>query len=138
MIAFSSSSGIGKDAGAAAEAVIYTPHGITIDDLRPLSVAKPPVRTLALLHGLHDIRLGKGGQLNLGAHNGLKAQRLTHARYWVGTHDEVKRGGGLVSWFLKRDVLTVKDALENEVVKEGRETDVNFVELANGESLVLE
>ncbi len=136
MIAFSSSADVDKRTKA--EAVIYTPHGITVDDLKPISIAQPPVHTLALLHGLHDIRLGKGGQLNLGAHNGLKAQRLTHAKYWVGTHDEVKRGGGLVSWFLKRDVLTVKEALEKEMAGEGRGSEINFVDLANGESLVLE
>lgn len=41
---------------APAEAIIYTPHGISADDLGPLSKAVPPINTLALLHGLHDGR----------------------------------------------------------------------------------
>jgi hypothetical protein len=141
MIAFC---GAGEDENYEAEeveAVIYTPHGITPEDLKPVATAEPPIRTLALLHGLHDVRIGP--QLNLGAHNGLKVQRLTKAKYWVGTHDEVKRGGGIVSWFLKRHVYTVKDAIEQEVQEIGQDvddsmTDVHFAELGNGESLLLE
>jgi hypothetical protein len=123
-----------------AEAIIYTPHGISPTDLQHLPTANPPIHTLALLHGLHDIRLGP--QLNLGAHNGLKVQRLTGARYWIATHDEVKKGGGLVSWFLKREVVSVREALEREMKeigsgKEGKR-EVRFMELGNGESLILE
>ncbi|TVY32026.1 hypothetical protein LSUB1_G008433, partial [Lachnellula subtilissima] len=84
MIAFSSG-------GQEGEAVIYTPHGISPDDVTPVAEAKPKLRTLALLHGLQDIKLG--AQLNMGAHNGLKVQRLLRTRYWIGTHDEIKRGG---------------------------------------------
>jgi hypothetical protein len=141
MIAFC---GAGEDENYEAEeveAIIYTPHGITPEDLKPVATAEPPIRTLALLHGLHDVRIGP--QLNLGAHNGLKVQRLTKAKYWVGTHDEVKRGGGIVSWLLKRYVYTVKDAIEQEVQEIGQDvddsmTDVHFAELGNGESLLLE
>jgi hypothetical protein len=95
-----------------AEAVIYTPHGISPRDLDPVVKADPKIRTLALLHGLHDIKFG--AQLNKGAHNGLKAQRLLHAKYWIPTHDEIKKGGGIVSWFLKRKIITFKEAIEQE------------------------
>lgn len=47
-------------------------------------------------------------------------QRLTKAKYWVGKHDEVKRGGGLVSWFLKRQAYSVKEALEKEIQERGK------------------
>jgi hypothetical protein len=134
---------VGKDGNeetGQAEAVVYTPHGITPEDLKPVVMARPPIRTLALLHGLHDVRIGP--QLNLGAHNELKVQRLTHSKYWVGTHDEVKRGGGIVSWFLKRQLYTVKDAIEKEIQENGDVddslTNVHFAELGNGESLLLE
>jgi hypothetical protein len=136
LITFSAS----EDGEERPEAVIYTPHGITPEDLTPLAISKPEISTLALMHGLHDISVS-AGQLNLGAHNGLKAQRLTGAKYWLGTHDEVKRGAGLVSWFLKRRVLGVKEALEQEVVERGLEDrleDVIFIDVANGESLILE
>jgi hypothetical protein len=39
---------------------------------------------------------------------------LLGARYWVGTHDEVKRGGGIVSWFLERKMVSLKEAVERE------------------------
>lgn len=131
-----------------AEALIYTPHGIHAPDLAVLARANPPIQTLAFLHGLHDISLGQ--QLNLGAHNGLEAQRLLAAKYWIGTHDEVKRGGGLVSWFLRRKVISVREALEEESVKEGKWEgegkgksleevleEIRFVDVGNGESVVL-
>ncbi|KAI9744583.1 MAG: hypothetical protein M1818_002112 [Claussenomyces sp. TS43310] len=135
-----------RDAGEA-EAIIYTPHGISPSSLEPVSAASPPIRTLALMHGLHDINIGS--QLNLGGHNGLKAQRLTAAKYWVGTHDEVKKGGGLVSWILRRKVVSLEEALRLEEMEKGEAgieqghdvqsmEDVRFVELGNGESLLLE
>lgn len=109
----------------------------------------------------------KAHQLNLGAHNGLGVQRRLGARYWVATHDEVKTGGGLMKWFINRTVYSVADALRGEVGRiteavgvggggaeakdkgekdrgrelwesEGKEwDDVSFVELGNGEALVL-
>ncbi|KAF7943778.1 uncharacterized protein EAE97_005848 [Botrytis byssoidea] len=124
------------------EAMIYTPHGIDPGDLTLVGTAQPPIRTLALLHGLQDISLPRA-QLNKGAHNGLKVQRLLNAKYWVGTHDEVKVGGGIVSWFLNRKTVTLKEALEREVEENGESGDVEkvgdikFLEVGNGESLVL-
>lgn len=137
MIAFKS--------GAAAEAVIYTPHGISPNDLAPVAEARPPIHTLALLHGLADISLG--AQLNMGAHNGLKVQRLVGAKYWVGTHDEAKKGGGIVSWFLDRKNVSLKEAIDREKEERGVEmkgsvveglSEVRFEDLKSGESLVLE
>ncbi|KAI9648059.1 hypothetical protein NHQ30_002687 [Ciborinia camelliae] len=124
------------------EAVIYTPHGIDPGDLTMVGKAQPPIQTLALLHGLQDISLPRA-QLNKGAHNGLKVQRLLSAKYWVGTHDEVKKGGGIVSWFLNRKVVTLKEALEREDGETGESgdaeevDDIKFLEVGNGESLIL-
>lgn len=139
-----------------AEAVVYTPHGIHHESLALLPAAKPQIDTLAFLHGLHDVSIDWGQQLNLGAHNGLKAQRLLNAKYWIGTHDEVKHGGGVVSWFLRRKVYSIGDALEEELTqakkadrsKAGKKdqaatgvvesfADTNWVHLENGESQVL-
>lgn len=131
---------------AEAEAVIYTPHGISPENLAPITTASPKFKTLALLHGLQDIRLPRA-QLNKGAHNGLKAQRFLGAKYWIGTHDEVKKGGGIVSWFLNRKVVTLQDAIEKEKAEhQGSLKDseleslaeVRFEALANGESLILD
>jgi hypothetical protein len=132
----------GKDgAEAEAEAILYTPHGISPSDLEPLTTAKPGVEILALLHGLQDISLEgfwKKAQLNMGAHNGLRVVRMLGVKYWVGTHDENKRGGGVVGWFLHRVGVSIEDALKGEAEGgKGRE-EVRFVEVGNGESLVLE
>lgn len=129
----------------AAEAIIYTPHGIHAKDLSHLPSATPPIKTLALLHGLHDIKISVK-QLNLGAHNGLQAQRMCQAKYWVSTHDEIKKGSGLITPFLYRTVLTLQEAIEKERREKGRISDqselsdvrkVAFVELSTGESLLL-
>jgi hypothetical protein len=136
LVSFSSSS-----SSAETEGILYTPHGISPRDLAPLTTAKPRVNILALLHGLQDISLEgfwKKAQLNMGAHNGLKVVRMLGCRYWVGTHDEVKKGGGVVGWFLRRVGISVEDALKMEVELDGERGDVRFVELGNGESLVLE
>lgn len=138
-----------------AEALVYTPHGIHGGDLNLIPEASPSIRTLAFLHGLHNVRVGTVSgrtalQSNLGAHNGLKAQRILNAKYWIGTHDEVKKGGGLVSYFLQREEISLKDAIEEE--KRMRESDsgldadsalvdafegTNWLDLRNGESRVL-
>lgn len=129
----------------AAEAIIYTPHGIHAKDLGHLPSATPAVKTLALLHGLHDIKISVK-QLNLGAHNGLQAQRMCQAKYWVSTHDEIKKGWGLITPFLYRTVLTLQEAIMEERRAKGSIKDeselsdvreVAFVELSNGESLLL-
>lgn len=98
------------------------------------------------MHGLHDVRISAAQQLNLGAKNGILAQRILRAKYWVGTHDEVKVGGGLVGWFLRRQVWTLEDALKAvEAEGSGRAggpagefEHVRFEEVGNGESRILE
>lgn len=120
-----------------AECIVYTPHGIPFESLSPIAEADPPLQTLAFLHGLHDVSISAAQQLNLGAKNGVLAQRVLGARYWVGTHDEVKRGGGVVAWFLRRRVWTVGEALSE--VGGGEELgEVRFEEVGNGEGRVLE
>ncbi|KAL8950427.1 MAG: hypothetical protein Q9222_003542 [Ikaeria aurantiellina] len=128
------------------EGIVYTPHGINADALKVLSLAAPQLNVIALLHGLHSIRLSLK-QLNLGAHNALSAQRITKAKYWVSTHDEVKKAGGLVNHFLKRKILTIEDVLSEERKRNGHLEndspladlhDVHFANLESGESLVLQ
>ncbi|KAI4684810.1 uncharacterized protein J4E88_004251 [Alternaria novae-zelandiae] len=125
--------------GEEAECVIYTPHGIPHEALSPIATADPPLHTLAFLHGLHDVSISSAQQLNLGAKNGILAQRTLRAKYWVATHDEVKKGGGLISWFLRRKVWTVEDALKEARAQDGDVfEDVHFQGMKNGESRVLE
>lgn len=122
-----------------AETIIYTPHGIQAESLRSIVQAKPELETLAILHGLHDISINWGQQLNLGMVNGLKAQQTLDGRYWIGTHDEVKHGGGLVSWLLRRRVYTVEDVLEEaDRIAGGKALGRGeYLDMENGRSLVL-
>lgn len=85
--------------------------------------------------------------MNLGAKNGVLAQRTLRAKYWVGTHDEVKKGGGLVAWFLRRKIWTLEEALQDAKAVVGSETDgkdgnefddVHFEDVGNGETRILE
>jgi hypothetical protein len=118
-----------------AESIIYTPHGLPPTALSPLQQANPPIKCLCLIHGLHDVSISWGQQLNLGAKNAVKAMEVLKAKYWVGTHDEVKRGGGIVSWVLNRKVLGWKEAVQEVLGEQG--DNVRFEELGNGESRVL-
>lgn len=150
LIAFNIKSGIGSagtEGTEAAEAIIYSPHGIVADDLSPMPKAVPPIKTLGLLHGLHDVGISFTKQLNLGAHNGLKVQRMCDAKYWIGTHDEVKKGGGFLAPFLRRTVIAVEEALSKERAEISQTRglsdlavmkSVKFVELRSGESLLME
>lgn len=139
--------GRGPSAAAAAEAVVYSPHGIKGTDLAPVRAAG--IQTLALLHGLHDVRIWLTAQLNLGALNGVQAVRASGARYWVATHDEAKRGGGFISWLLRRTTYSLRDAVEadrqqQQQAKGSEDEDEDeagpgyeFVELGSGDGMLL-
>ncbi|KAI1133213.1 hypothetical protein F5Y10DRAFT_131404 [Nemania abortiva] len=142
MVAWTSSaSGETANKGAA---IVYSPHGIEPDAL--VGMQGTGLRVLALLHGLDDVRLRMMKQLNLGAVNGVAAARACNAKYWVATHDEPKKGRGLVMLLLGRTTWSVADAVKREgqkrVVKEVEGVEqvasYEFVELGSGDGLVLE
>ncbi|ETI19827.1 hypothetical protein G647_08841 [Cladophialophora carrionii CBS 160.54] len=129
----------------AVDALIYTPHGVEASTLSVVATASPPVDVLALLHGLHDVSIKWSKQLNLGAINAVKAQKMLHAKYWIGTHDEQKRGSGLIALLLQRKIITVQEAIDRVQAAEKEESgdasatieDMTCVELKNGESMTL-
>ncbi|KAF8607433.1 hypothetical protein BDV93DRAFT_604016 [Ceratobasidium sp. AG-I] len=130
-------------AGTSANAILYSPHGIHASSLDRLPEAS--VEVVALMHGLHQVWNPPflGGMLNLGGLNAVKAIRATKARYWIGTHDEVKKGTGLVSLLLRRKVWTVEEALEAERKKEQEsggsgKDQLKYIALGSGETLKLE
>ncbi len=135
-------SGTGSEA---VDALIYTPHGVETSTLSVLATASPPVNVLALLHGLHDVSLKWTKQLNLGAVNAVKAQKILRATYWIGTHDEQKPGSGLITPFLRRKIYTVQEALALVQTAEKEKSEdaaawveeMKCVELENGESMLL-
>lgn len=118
---------------SAPEAVIYSPHGIKGPDLA--HVQDSGIKTLALLHGLHDVRIWMTAQLNLGALNGVQAARASGARYWIATHDEAKKGGGFISMLLRRKTYSMKDAVEPD--KQQDAAGYEFFELGSGDGMLL-
>ena len=118
------------------EAIVYSPHGIAAEDLASVP-ASSGLRTLALLHGLHDVRIWLTKQLNLGALNGLRAVAASGARYWIATHDEVKTGGGLIAPLLRRTAYSLRDAVAHEEAQMDAVPDYTFAELGSGDGLVL-
>jgi hypothetical protein len=128
-----------------AEAIVYTPHGIPVEQMTFLTSREPELRVLALIHGLLNVRVGLSwigfSEANLGGHNGLKLQRLLQARYWVGTHDEAKIEKGLTSWMLTQNPITLEQALQREREEaedaEAERGDPNWHPIGNGGSLVL-
>ncbi|KAK0709252.1 hypothetical protein B0T26DRAFT_754489 [Lasiosphaeria miniovina] len=87
-------------------------HGENLADFR--GCLGNGIETLALLHGLNDVRIWMTSQLNLGALNGIEAARACGAKYWVATHDEAKRGAGFISWLLHRRSYTLHDACKDQ------------------------
>ncbi|KAI9893856.1 MAG: hypothetical protein M1814_005409 [Vezdaea aestivalis] len=126
-----------------AQSVIYTPHGLpaeTSPSLTSLPTTSPPIQTLALLHGLHAVYLGK--QLNLGGPNGVRMAKALQPKYWFGTHDEVKKGSGIVGWFLRRKIWGMEEARgevhgADIVNKEEAVAGMVCKDLENGEGIVL-
>lgn len=126
-----------RDSNRGSEAIIYSPHGIKSSNL--VIVKDTPIRTLALLHGLHDVRIRMTKQLNLGAMNGIRAVAESGARYWIATHDEVKKGGGMIAPMLRRTEYTLKEAMAAEAKRMlGKPPRYDFVELGSGDGLVLQ
>jgi hypothetical protein len=128
--------GLGDDSPAA-DAIVYSPHGIVADDLARLPDSG--IRTVALLHGLHDVGIWMTKQLNLGALNGIRAVRASQARYWIATHDEVKTGGGFIAPLLRRTQYTLREAVEHEQDKlaDDKVPSYTFDELGSGDGIVL-
>ncbi|KAK6531292.1 hypothetical protein TWF281_008107 [Arthrobotrys megalospora] len=120
------------------ECILYTPHGTVESALKELGNARPRLKVLGLMHGLHDVKLGvvRYKQLNLGMKNAVEVVRGLNGgdgvKYWVGTHDERKVAGGVVGRMLWRKAWTVED-INDDVGVEGC-----YVEVGNGESLVME
>lgn len=120
------------------ETLIYTPHGIGVESLRPALHSDHKV--LALLHGLHDISLA-GSQLNLGKENAVKIAQMFNVAYWLPTHDEVKVAHGLVAFLLKRTSHTLEIAPGSHPITDKAHVpepnNDNFFRIGNGEVLVL-
>lgn len=130
-----------SSAEVGAQTIIYTPHGIPAPSLSLEQLKSSGLSGVtAILHGLVEVwnPWWLGGKLNLGGQNGLETVQRTGAKYWIGTHDEVKRGAGLVAWVLKRRIWGVDEVLKRAgLVDEGDEMGIRHHTLQSGESLEL-
>lgn len=121
-----------------AEAIVYSPHGIEASDLSFLATKSSSLSTLALLHGLHDVSIMYAKQLNLGGLNGIDAVRASGAKYWIATHDEIKKGGGIIAPLLMRTQYTVDQANQHDQKQAvDNETRYKFLDLASGDGYIL-
>ncbi|VUC20645.1 unnamed protein product [Clonostachys rosea] len=128
----------GEQQNGLGEAIIYSPHGISGEDLA--FVPSSGMETLALLHGLHDVSIWMTKQLNLGALNGIRAVEASRAKYWIATHDEIKRGGGFIAPLLRRVQYTPQQAIEYErkrLQDECKLPTYIFKELGSGDGIIL-
>jgi hypothetical protein len=126
-----------QDATSTAEAVLYSPHGISSKNVAGFGSANN-LHTLALLHGMHDVRIAMTKQLNLGALNAMEAVMASGAKYWVATHDEEKKGGGLIAPFLRRTRYSLAQAVKHQEKKSTRKHEYCFKELGSGEAMLLQ
>ena len=76
-----------------------------------------------------------GGKLNLGGRNAVRAFHTVRPQLWLGTHDEVKIGRGLVARVLKRRIWSVEEALREEGLVGGED---EFKVLRAGEEVHLD
>ncbi|KAF6817861.1 hypothetical protein CPLU01_13482 [Colletotrichum plurivorum] len=127
-----------KGADGKEEMIMYSPHGIDAEVVAAARDAKPGVDVLAMVHPLHRSGFPENGGITLGVVNGLKVERRTGAKYWLGTHDDKIEYAGLISWVIKSRRLTLDYGLEEEAKETGKELPrPNLIELANGGSCVL-
>ncbi|KAF3930654.1 hypothetical protein ABW19_dt0206671 [Dactylella cylindrospora] len=130
---------VGEGTTVKAECILYTPHGTAYSTLGDLQICKPKIEPLALLHGLHDVKVGlvTYKQLNLGAENGIKCvSSCGGVKYWIGTHDEQKIAGGMIKRMLWRKPWKVGEVPEESSGGIGGAWE-RYVEVGSGETLVL-
>lgn len=126
------------------DGIFHAPHGVAPHDLRAFldraqSQLETPLKLLALTHPLNGTSVA-GLPATFGAHNGLKLQRMTDAKYWVRTHDEPVEERGIIAWLEGYQPVTFEEALTKEREENESGKDIEkpvFIDLSNRESFVL-
>jgi hypothetical protein len=122
------------------EAVLYSPHGLYTSTPALQSFlhhSTPAFSTLALLHGLKE-SWSLNWQTTFGVASGLQLYRQSGARYWVRTHDDRLRYGGLVYWLANDVFRTLEWGLGQERKGEGEGAkEVKVEHVGNGDCVVL-
>ncbi|EXJ92980.1 hypothetical protein A1O3_01536 [Capronia epimyces CBS 606.96] len=100
--------------------IIYSPHGLPLDDLRPYIenhlVRLPGALPLTVLFHSFDHAQNPwylGGNIMTGVHGGAEIARTLMARCWISAHDEPKDDSGLSVKKLRVKRVTVDEVAES-------------------------
>jgi hypothetical protein len=77
--------------------IVYAPHGAMLKNIPNLKIDAVISTTLC-----YELPFFLGGTINLGLGKALQLQKQLKAELLFDTHNEDKKGEGLVSWFAKR------------------------------------
>jgi L-ascorbate metabolism protein UlaG (beta-lactamase superfamily) len=97
--------------------IVYAPHGAQLK--KDINLKIDAVITTSLQYRLPFFL---GGTINLGLGTALQLQKQLKAKLLIDTHNEDKKGEGLVSWFAKRKFYTDSAVLN---LKIGEFVDLN-------------
>ncbi|KAI1075646.1 hypothetical protein F5B20DRAFT_558872 [Whalleya microplaca] len=133
------------DAQRQPEALVYSPHGIQIEQpaLQAfLHSAEPAVSNLAILCALKD-SFAFGVRTTLGVAGSLALAREAKPKYWVRTADSPLRYWGLVMIFVRDIFRSLESGLEEEKAAKGNAgSELGImpqpVEVPNGGCFILE
>jgi hypothetical protein len=77
--------------------IVYAPHGAVLKNIPNVKIDAVITTTLQ-----YQLPFFLGGTINLGLGKALQLQKQLKAELLIDTHNEDKKGEGLVSWFAKR------------------------------------
>lgn len=126
--------------------LLYIPHGCKRSSITDWLNQQSNIKVTVLLQGFHTVSnpIWLGGLLNYGCDEAAKLAIAVKARHWIATHDEDKKGSGLVSKFLKRNTSTTANA-QLQLEKFFREEEANqsgeipkIHDIENGQSLIID
>jgi hypothetical protein len=83
--------------GSSQNNVVYAPHGAVLKNIPNVKIDAVISTTLC-----YELPFFLGGTINLGLGKALQLQKQLKAELLIDTHNEDKKGEGLVSWFAKR------------------------------------
>jgi hypothetical protein len=77
--------------------IVYAPHGAVLKNIPNVKIDAVISTTLC-----YQLPFFLGGTINLGLGKALQLQKQLKAELLIDTHNEDKKGEGLVSWFAQR------------------------------------
>ena len=122
--------------------VIYTPHGLSPQFLKPyLNKHLAPLQAFPVLALFHSMTVESnpwimGGTVSRGAPGGLQlAKALGGVQYWLSAHDEEKENLGLATKWCKSRLYNVRDV--NAMLSDASMSETTAMRLVVGERIRL-